>query len=154
MMITRVDETGIKSVASVERGLMLLQAFTPDKSRLTLAELSKITGLYKSTILRLAQSFEDCGLLARNEAGEYTIGLASLQLAAMYLQSVDPMDVIGPALRKLVELTGESATFYVRNGPSRVCVARLESPKRVRDHVQLGDIISLEKGAAGHVILA
>src|SRR5205085_7465533 len=101
-MVTRAD--GVKSVASVERGLMLLQAFTREKSRLTLADLSKITGLYKSTILRLAQSFEEFGLLARNEEGEYTIGLASLQLAAMYLQCVDPMEAIGPALRKLVEL--------------------------------------------------
>ena len=43
-------------LAAVERALSILEAFGEADDELTLAELAKRTGLYKSTILRLSKS--------------------------------------------------------------------------------------------------
>lgn len=141
-------------VASVERALALLRAFSREKLRLSLAELADATGLYKSTILRLAQTLEAEGLLARTPAGLYHVGPASLHFATLYQQAVEPAEVLLPALRRLNRETGESACFNIRNGDNRVCVYRIESVHRLRDHVMVGDVIPLQQGAAGHVLTA
>lgn len=141
-------------VASVERALALLRAFSRDNLRLSLAELAEATGLYKSTILRLAQTLEAEGLLVRTAGGLYHVGPASLHLATLYQQSIEPAEVILPALRRLNRETGESACFNIRNGDNRVCVYRIESVHRLRDHVMVGDVIPLQQGAAGHVLTA
>src|SRR5271154_3136016 len=63
------DDTG--GVAAVERALAILDAFEPGEQRLTLAELSRRTTFYKSTILRLAQSLLRHGYLQRLDDGSY-----------------------------------------------------------------------------------
>ena len=53
-----------------------------------------------------------------------------------------------------VEETGESASFYVREGDIRSCVARVEGPQSVRHNVRIGERLPLDRGAPGRVILA
>lgn len=151
-----MDDVELKSggVASVERALSVLRAFSRERLVLSLAELAEATGLYKSTILRLAQTLEAEGLLARTPAGQYRVGPLALQLATLYQQSIEPAELILPALRKLNRETGESACFNIRNGDNRVCVYRIESVHRLRDHVMVGDVIPLQHGAAGHILTA
>jgi DNA-binding IclR family transcriptional regulator len=141
-------------VAAVERALAILEAFTGERIRMSLAELIQATSLSKTTVLRLIQSLEDHGLIARTPDEKYCVGSRSLQLANLHQLSFEPMELIVPTLRTLVARTEESAAFNVRNGENRVCVYRIDSPHRIRDHVQLGDIIPLDQGAAGHVIRA
>jgi DNA-binding IclR family transcriptional regulator len=57
-------------------------------------------------------------------------------------------------LRGLVEQTGESSSFNVKEGELRVCVYRVDSPHKIRDHVRVGDLLPLQRGAAGKVMLA
>jgi DNA-binding IclR family transcriptional regulator len=62
--------------------------------------------------------------------------------------------VVEPALRQRSIATGESASFYAREGDSRACISRVEGPQAVRHHVRIGERLPLDKGAPGKVILA
>jgi DNA-binding IclR family transcriptional regulator len=62
--------------------------------------------------------------------------------------------VVLPALRALAEATRESAAFHVRQGQSRLCLYRVDSPQPVRDHTRAGDLLPLERGAGGRVLMA
>ena len=53
-----------QKVASVERALSILEAFSDGTSRLSLAELSVRTGFYRSTILRLTDSLRRFGYMS------------------------------------------------------------------------------------------
>ena len=64
---------GEGGVAAVHRALTILDAFTESDQKLGLAELAKRTGLYKSTLLRLAKSLEKFGYLIRSEDGSYHV---------------------------------------------------------------------------------
>jgi len=152
--MAQVDDAEAKHVASVERAVALLRAFSIEKPRMTLAELATATGLYKSTILRISQTLEAAGLLQKTHAGHYYIGSATLQLARLHQEAIEPAELIIPALRQLVDETGESACFNIRNGSNRVCLYRIESQHRLRDHIMVGDVIPLPRGAAGHVLEA
>jgi len=142
------------TVASVERALEILDAFEGAPASLSLAELSTRTGLYKSTLLRLIDTLIKYEFLIRQGDGSYQIGPRPFLLGARYQSSVIPAEWILPVLRGLTEATGESASFNVRSGDSRVCLLRVDSPHMIRDHTQPGDIRPLGKGAAGKLLLA
>lgn len=146
------DENGSKHVGAVERALSVLNAFLDAPNGMTLGEISEKTGLYKSTALRLLQTLTAHNFVARSEAGVYRLGSAPLRLSAHYQESTLPADIILPILRKLVLETGESASFNIAQDGVRICVYRVDSPQRVRDHIRPGDVLPLGKGAAGRVL--
>lgn len=145
-----MDYTG---VAAVNRALAILDTFTEEASVLTLAQLSQKTGLYKSTILRLMQSLDAFGYVNRLDNGAYVLGPKPLRLAGLAVKALHPAEIVMPVLRELVQATGESASFYVRSGALRLCSYRVDSPRSVRDNVQVGQLLPLDKGAAGHVLV-
>ncbi|MCX7372401.1 MAG: IclR family transcriptional regulator [Alphaproteobacteria bacterium] len=141
-------------VEAVERALSILDAFTAAEPRLALSELARRTGLYPSTLLRLAASLERCGHLARGEDGLFRLGPACLRLGMAYRDGFDLAAHIRPALSRLVEQTGETAAFYVREGRRRIVLFRQESARGIRHALAEGDALLLERGAAGRVLLA
>ena len=121
---------------------------------MTLSEIASATGFYKSTILRLAGSLERLGYLIRAESGVFRLGPAVWRLGSIYRAGFNLGEAIRPELRRLVEATGETASFYVREGQSRVCLFRHNSPHAARHHLDEGSELPLTAGASAHVLLA
>lgn len=140
-------------VAAVNRALAILDTFSEEAPVLTLAQLSQKTGMYKSTILRLLQSLDAYGYVNRLDGGAYVLGPKPVRLAGLATKSLHPAEVVMPVLRELVQAAGESASFYVRSGTQRLCAYRVDSPRSVRDNVQVGQLLPLDKGAAGRVLM-
>lgn len=145
---------GASGVAAVDRALSILDAFADNDRKLTLAELAKRTGLYKSTVIRLAKSLEKGRYLLRSDDGSYRLGSKVLSLGALYQKHFGTADIVPPVLREIVDELHEGASFYVRDEAQRLCLHRIESPRAVRDTIHVGDRLPLTVGAAGHVILA
>jgi DNA-binding IclR family transcriptional regulator len=141
-------------VEAVERALTVLDAFHSDKPAMTLAEIASATGFYKSTILRLAGSLERLGYLIRDESGIFRLGPALARLGSIYRAGFNLGEAIRPELRRLVTATGETASFYVREGQSRVCLLRYNSPHSARHHLDEGMALPMTAGASAHVLRA
>jgi len=120
-------------VAALERGLSILEAFKRGRAILSLAEIAALTGLYKSTILRLCGSLLRLGYLQRAEDRRYRLGAAVLPFARIYQNAFNLRDAVVPTLRNLTVRTGETASFYIRDGDSEVCLHRTPSPHPVSD---------------------
>lgn len=144
--------------AAVDRALSLLAVFREGDDALGLAELALRTQLYKSTALRLLASLEHAGLLQRRPDGRYALGAEIARLHGVYAASFSLGDVVLPVLQALVQATGESAAYHVRQGRGaeavRVCLYRVDSPHPVRDHIQAGDVLPLSAGTGGRVLSA
>jgi DNA-binding IclR family transcriptional regulator len=141
-------------VAAVERALAILGAFSERDDGLTLAQLAERTGFYKSTILRLLQSLQRHGYARRLPDGRYFLGPALLRLGGFYQRNLRLGDYVVPALKALAAQCGESVSFSIREGDGRVCLHRVDSEHAIRDHVCEGDMLPLERGAGGKVLLA
>jgi DNA-binding IclR family transcriptional regulator len=127
-MTTPADKSNTKEsegVAVIDRACAILFAFRPDDAALTLAELAARTGLYKSTLLRLAGSLIQHRLLLRLDDGRYQLGSATFMLGALYQRSLNVGDILMPLMRELAETSGESVSFYVRDEAVRVCLHRV-----------------------------
>jgi DNA-binding IclR family transcriptional regulator len=141
-------------VVAVTRALRLLEAFGTTDAQLTLAELSRRAGLHKTTTLRIARTLALDHYLVQKENGSWRLGRAVGWLGACYQATFDVHDVVEPVLRELTIQTGESASFYVREGNQRTCLARVDGPQTIRHHVRVGIGLPLNLGAPGRVILA
>jgi DNA-binding IclR family transcriptional regulator len=140
--------------AAVDRALSLLAAFRSGDISLSLAELAVRTRLYKSTVLRLLASLEHARLLQRLENGTYSLGSEVARLSTLYAASFSLDRVVLPVLRELVEKTGESAAYHVRQGQARLCLYRVDSPHPIRDHIKAGDLLPLDRGTGGRILAA
>lgn len=141
-------------VEAVERALAILEAFAGGGPRLSLAELARRTGLYRSTILRLAASLERFGYLHREADGQFRLGPTLWRLGVLYQNAFDLADYVRPVLRRVVDRLGETAAFYVREGERRICLYRLNAARTVSSHLEEGAELPLDRGASARVLVA
>lgn len=154
IQLRRVEQMSQARVESVEKALSILEAFSHERQALTLTEISLETGLYKSNVSRLAASLERYGYLKRDPDRKFRLGPALWRLGALYRRNFDLGESIRPVLRTLVQTTGETASFYVLDQDERLCLYRENSPNPVRHHLDEGARLTLQSGAAGHVLAA
>jgi DNA-binding IclR family transcriptional regulator len=141
-------------VASVDKALTILRLFSSQKNALSLIQIAEATGLYKSTALRMLASLNNALLVMKRSDGMYVLGPAIASLNAAYRQEQSLETVVIPVLKQLMESTQESAAFHVRQGDKRLCLYRVDSKQALRDHIQVGDLLPIDKGAGGKVLRA
>lgn len=146
------EPAGLQGVSAVDRALAVLTAFKRGDGELSLAELTKRTGLVKTTVMRLALSLEAAGLIKRIPDGGYRLDAEVMRLAACYQQAFGLADHVIPVLERLARETGETASFYTRRGDQRLCLFRVESTSQIRMHVQPGDLRPMDQSAIAQVL--
>ena len=144
-----------RGVAAVDRALSIVAALEGSDLPRTLSELSRATGLYKSTILRLLESLLDAGYVVRIDEAKYALGPAVMQLGLSYERTNPLKHYILPVFEQLVAAEVESPSFHVRQtADERICLFRMNSHHSTLDSVREGDRLPLNRGAAGKVLMA
>lgn len=146
--------SGAKGVDSVERALALLEHLRARPEGMALAELSRSSGYYKSTILRLMVSLERFGYVVRADDGVFRLGPSAPGLGAAYRSQFDMGTAVRSELTELCARSRETASFYIRDADQRICLYRVEPPRSVRHTINEGERLPLDRGAAGRVLLA
>ncbi|HRA23804.1 MAG TPA: IclR family transcriptional regulator [Usitatibacteraceae bacterium] len=141
-------------IGSVDRALDVLAAFKDCDDPLGLADLARLTGVNKTTVLRICSSLERRGFLLRDHRSRYRLGPAMYELGKQYESGIHLGDVVIPMLVELADAVRESASFHVRSGNARLCMYRVNAHHAVVDNVKTGDHLPLERGAPGRVLLA
>ncbi|ARP85883.1 IclR family transcriptional regulator [Bordetella genomosp. 9] len=155
MSRTASQDTSSDGVAAVERALAIVDAISQRTEPITLADLSRATGFYKSTLLRLIASLEKASLVVRRADGRYALGPFAHSLGRAYEATYGLTEHILPILQGLVEKGTESASFHVYHDPAfRMCLLRVDSHHSTLDRIRVGDLLPLDKGAAGRLITA
>jgi len=151
--MTQEPDSG--GVAAVDRAAAILRAIARQSSPITLADLARATGYYKSTLLRLLTSLERAALVVRRSNGCYALGSYANELGRAYEATYHIEAVLKPLLIKLVEQGSESASFHAHHdSKSRICLLRIDSRHSTLDRIDAGDLLPLDRGAAGKLITA
>jgi DNA-binding IclR family transcriptional regulator len=127
-----------RSVAAAERTLAILDAFVGAGASMSLGDLERATGLFKSVILRYMISLERQNYLTKLHDGRYRLGPKLMELGHICEESFDILSIVNPALDRIAEETGETVSFYVREGENRVCIARRDSSHALKVSVRPG----------------
>ncbi len=103
-------------VQSLSRGLGILAQFTAESKTLSLAELSRRTGLHKATVHRFVKTLEAEGFLTSAGAGVYSVGPAwAMSLYALGSQTVFA-ELLASDLQAVADHTQEAVALGVRRG--------------------------------------
>lgn len=140
--------------AAVDKAVTVLAAFRSGDKDLSVTELAERTRLYKSTVLRVLASLAHGRLVQKTADGLWGLGPEVARLASVYSASFSLEDLVLPEMRALTERTRESVAFHVRQGDQRLVLYRVDSPQLLRDHVRAGDLLPLDRGAGGRVLMA
>ncbi|MBO9352596.1 helix-turn-helix domain-containing protein [Bordetella petrii] len=141
-------------VATLDRALAVLAVFSGELPHPSLADIAARTRIHKSTVLRMLSSLEHAHFVVKLPDGRYALGPEIARLHLVYANSFSLEPLVMPVLHELVAQTQESAAFYIRQGARRLCLHRVDSPRPVRDHIRVGDLLPLDHGAGGRVMLA
>jgi DNA-binding IclR family transcriptional regulator len=145
-------EHSVSGVGVIDKGVRLLDAL--EGAPRSLAELVVATGLSKATAHRLAVALEHHGLVRRDGAGRFVLGVRLIALGRAAAEATPLAAAAQSALADLRDSTGESVQLYVREGDRRICIAALESPHGLRTIVPMGASLPLTVGSAGRLLAA
>ena len=135
----------------MDKAVRILDAL--ETAPLTLADLAEASRIPRATAHRLAVALEQHGLVRRDDAGRFALGMRLVALGrAAGAGSLPLREAARPALEQLRDGTGESVQLYVRDGDRRVCLESLESPHGLRTIVEVGAALPLDRGSAGKVL--
>lgn len=142
------------SVRAVERVFHILRCFDLAENSLSLAVISKATGLAPSTVSRLLSCLVSIGVLARNEDRSFSIGRELYMLGTAITSHFVPRMVAYPYMKDLRDETKETVTLYGIDRGYRVCYEHIPGTLTHRCSVRVGEKLPLWAGAAGKVLLA
>lgn len=141
-------------VTSVDRALSLLDCFDENSPMLSITELAARKNLHKSTVLRLLASLHHAGIVTKSQEKLWSLGPKIPRLYAAYTKGFSYETTIRPLMVALMKRTNECVSFHVRRGNQRVCLLRVDCSQPLRDHIREGDLLPLNKGSGGRVLLA
>lgn len=141
-------------VNAATRTLDILEVFSMDRPHMGLSDIARASQMPKATALRLLRTLQTRGYVVQLENSEWRLGPANASLGARYQRAFDIRSNVEPVLRKLSDATGRSASFFVLDGNRRIRLIKVLGPDGSRDESRVGDVMPLEQGAAGWVILA
>lgn len=142
-----------KGVAAVDRALSIVTVLETAGQAVSLAELSRQTGYYKSTILRLITSLQSFSLVIMRPDKRYSLGPLAFRLGRSFESNYHLREHVLPVLERLVAQGAESPSFHIRHDCNqRICLFRIDSKHSTLDSVHAGDLLPIDRGAPGTVI--
>lgn len=145
------------SSSSLRKALLLLNVVSahPCPEGLALAELAELSGVNKSTVLRLATPLIDENLIERDRVtGRFRLGFGSLRLGQSYLDSLDLRSAANEELRVLMRRTANTVHLVVLSGHDVVYLDKVEDEATVRMASRVGASMPAYCTAVGKAILA
>ena len=140
---------------SLEKSLDVLDLFVECNTGMTLKEIAGMTKLNTSTAFRIVNTLERRQYLTRNEdSKQYRLGPKALALGYSSHWTENIVTLAKPYLRRLQQEFNETASIYVAEGDSRICLDHVESTHSLRRVIPLGESLPVYKGAAGKVLVA
>jgi DNA-binding IclR family transcriptional regulator len=141
---------------TADRAVRLLLLYDDTRPTLSAAEVAEHLGMSRSTTYRYLQSLRAAGLLEEADSSKATfrLGPRIFELARVARKGLGLTEVAAPAMRRLVEETGETVLLTRLSGSHVVCVEREESNQHLRLSYERGQVLPVHAGASAIVLLA
>jgi len=142
-----------EGMGGLAKGLAIIEAFSPRRTRLTVTEAAQSSGTSRASARRCLLTLTELGYLEFD--GKYFRPQPRLlALSAGYSGTRALPQLAQPFLRAARDQIHESISLAVLDGESALFVARSEAERLVTTGISLGTRIDLYCSATGRVLLA
>jgi len=147
-----VDSSAVKTL---NRLVAVLNCFTREQPSWSLAELNEHLMTPKSTLHRMLSGLETHGILRRDgDDRRWRLGYQLVAWGSIAAESTTLRDLAKPAMRRLMEASGETALLTVYHGGEVICIDICETPHPVRLQISVGERRPAHAGASSKVLMA
>jgi DNA-binding IclR family transcriptional regulator len=149
---TRGEATSL--IQSLDRGLIILEAVARSSEPVSVAELTAILGIERSSVFRLANTLKRRGFLACPSGRKnYILGPSMWRLSHHYNWSRMLVMIAHDHLRLLASQTGETAHLAVREGRQALFIDHVAGNHVIAVSGQTGELGPLHCTAHGKALL-
>jgi len=142
-------------VQSVDRALSILETLSEDDEGYRLSDLAVRTGLSASTVHRLLATLESRRFVQFDRAeSKWHVGVRSFTVGASFARRRNFSTQAIPYLRKLRDLTRETANLAVVDDEFIIVLTRMESREIMRSLTQVGGRVAMVTSGVGKAVLA
>ncbi len=142
-------------VRSLVRALSILKNLAASADGMSLTEIAEATGLPPSTTHRLLTTLEaERFVRTESHGGLWRIGVAAFFVGSAFARNRDVLTLARPYMRRLMDVSGETANLFVESDEEAVCIGQIESRHAMRAITGVGGRVMLHSSAAGKVLLA
>ena len=141
-------------VKSLAKGMQLLEAFTAQRPRLTLTELSALTGMNKATVQRLTHTFLSLDYLGRDRHKQYFLAPKVLALGDAFKGGSDLRQLAGPPLERFSRQMGCTVNLAVLEDTQVVILHRHEVERFFKFDLRAGSRLPAYCTSMGKLLLA
>jgi IclR family pca regulon transcriptional regulator len=138
---------------TLERGLVVIGAFSGRGPLLGLSELAAASALSKPIVRRIMLTLERLGY-ARVSDGRFGLTPKVLALGYAYLSSVRLTDVARPLMEELTDKLGVGTSLAALDGRDVVYVDRVQRGRVTSVNLAVGTRLPAHATSMGHVLLA
>ncbi|MBB3020039.1 IclR family pca regulon transcriptional regulator [Microvirga lupini] len=140
-------------VASLEKGLLVIEAFDAARPRLTLSDVAKLTGMTRAAARRYLLTLTKLNY-AESDGRYFSLTPRILRLGYAYLSSASLSMQVQPFLERISEETGESSSAAILDGDDIVYIARSATRRIMSIGLGVGSRLPAYCTALGRAILA
>ena len=140
-------------VSVIKRASLLLESFDAEHSTLTLAVLTRATGLARSTAHRLAEDLAEIGWLEKTEPG-YSLGMRLFEFGELVPRQRNLVSIALPYMEDLRTATGAAVHLAILDGTEVVYLQVLSSKQAPRMNSRRGGRLPAHATGVGKAILA
>jgi len=148
-------ETRDGGVQSVDRALQIIETLAGDDEGYRLSDLAVRTGLSTSTAHRLLTTLEKRRFVQFDRTcSKWHVGAKSFAVGATFTRRRNFVAQAIPYLRKLRDLTRETANLAVVDDESIIVLTRVESREIMRSLTKVGGRVAMVASGVGKAVLA
>lgn len=150
----RSPEDARKFVEALARGLEVLSCFHPSDHYLGNQEISKRTGLPKSTVSRLTYTLAELGYLDFSKTNnKYSLGNAVISLGYAKLARMDIRRISRPLMQALAEHTQASVNLGIRDQLNMIYIDTYRNTSTFTVQLDVGSQIPIATTSMGRAYI-
>lgn len=139
---------------SVLRAVALLKTIAASERDKDLGELTRGSGLTRTTTRRLLSALESEGLVKRDQSGAYRLGPTAIAIGTRALRRNDLRSTVRPHLAELAETSRETATLEIFSDGEMLILDEVAGTHLLAVTASLGTVWALHATASGKALLA
>jgi IclR family transcriptional regulator, pca regulon regulatory protein len=140
-------------LGSFAKGLSVIEAFTAERSKLTITDVSAITGFDRATARRCLLTLSELGY-ADYDGKNFSLTPRILRLGTSCLATMPLPRIVQPLLDKLSSEIGQSTSVSILDGGEIVYVARAAQQRLMSINLMAGSRLPASCSSMGRVMLA
>jgi IclR family pca regulon transcriptional regulator len=140
-------------MASLARGLAVIRAFNDQPQKMTIAELSRRTGIPRAAVRRCLYTLTQLGYVAASERS-FVLTAKMLSLGHAYLSSTPLVVAAQPLLDRVTAVLHESSSLSILDADAVLYIARSATQRIMSVGLQVGSRLPAYCTSMGQVLLA